>query len=490
MAKRRVRTRDRVRRTIPERVRKHMARLALRDAAQYVAWCEARGFRTGFMKSWGELEREWSVHTRELAEARLRLRVDRDPGALLAAIAGGQARSSEVSRPHWRALGERIERARLDAAERGALRVVIEVANRRGQLVLAEGRYGDDAYPYLDGLIALARARHCWIREPREWRARSHNARRQFTSLVRHVVAKYFVPEFLDAAWLRSDAAAAGFRSWFLAVARGESIRHTAAPIPFTRRSLHHFLQAPADYAIEEAVRFGQVRAMGGSRVLVDAVLGSRIGTRFEHDGFWSTVLQFFVRHPGLERHVGAIVDYLHEQRFVSQEMFVAPGVRGTIPPAQPNLSMQGRSAESLLRQVERWHRELARTGAGGSAQWEASPVGELAFEAGKPGENLRIWRIRELRSAAELRAEGRIQRHCVASYTQACEGGWASIWTLERQGFDGIQKRLTIELRSGQRIVQCRGRHNRTATGIEREMVRRWAEQEGLEISKHAFGV
>jgi hypothetical protein len=472
------------------RVQKHIARLALRSTSDYVEWCQARGFRTEFTKSWNELEREWCAHSAELAEAQARRRIDRDPAKLLTAVCAGHASARDVARPRWRMLATRIENSGLDRPTRQALRVLVERVSRRGSLLLAEGRFGEVSYPFLDGLIALAECHGRWLRPPQAWCPRSHNARRQFNSLARHLLAEYPVPAFLDAAWLRRDPAGTGYRDWFVRIGRGENVRDAESPIRLTNRLLHHFLRAPETYGIEQALRWGQVHALGGDLRLVESLLGTRIGDQFEHEEFWVTVIRFFIEHPWLERrHVGPIVDYLHNERFAEQEVFIAPGVRERRGPRQPNLTMKGRAVQTLLRQVERWHRELAGMGAGGAAEWEHSAIGEFELETGVRGKNLRIWRIRELLSAAALAAEGRAMRHCVASYARSCASGSCSIWAMEVHAFEGVQKRQTIEVR-GDTIVQCRGRFNALPNDQERQILLRWAELERLQVSRFVRGV
>src|SRR6185312_16644857 len=99
-------------------------------------------------------------------------------------------------------------------------------------------------------------------------------------------------------------------------------------------------------------------RGLGDSKELARAIIATRLGRTFEHEDFWRTVVHFFVNHPelGLE-HVGPIVDYLYNQRFVAQEVFVEEGdITPELKPPQPNLSMKGRTPRSLLRQVGEWH--------------------------------------------------------------------------------------------------------------------------------------
>ena len=131
----------------------------------------------------------------------------------------------------------------------------------------------------------------------------------------------------------------------------GRSVRRGRTPIPVTKRMVHAFLQAPAHYSIEAALRWGQVHALGGDAWLTEALVATQLGRSFEHDDFWVTAIRFFIANPLLDRcHVGPIVDYLQHQRFEARVVFVAPGVRERQPPPQPNLSMHGRTADHLPR--------------------------------------------------------------------------------------------------------------------------------------------
>lgn len=211
-------------------------------------------------------------------------------------------------------------------------------------------------------------------------------------------------------------------------------------------------------------------------------------GRSFKHDDFWITAIRFFIANPLLDRcHVGPIVDYLQHQRFETRAAFVAPGVREQQPPPQPNLSMHGRSADALLRQVARWHTELGRVQASNGLQWQPSGIAAFEFETGTRKEkNLKVWRIRELLSASELQAEGRKMRHCVASYSGSCTSGSCSIRTLEVESYEGTEKRQTIELNRNRVIVQCRGKFNARPTPQEAEALRRWATEQRLQVSSH----
>ena len=56
-------------------------------------------------------------------------------------------------------------------------------------------------------LVRLNDQRHRWVRPLSSWKVTSHNRRRQFSSLIRHLLARYPVPAFMDSVWFRNDRA-------------------------------------------------------------------------------------------------------------------------------------------------------------------------------------------------------------------------------------------------------------------------------------------
>jgi hypothetical protein len=188
---------------------------------------------------------------------------------------------------------------------------------------------------------------------------------------------------------------------------------------------------------------------------------------------------------------VGPIIDFLHAQRFERGPARVEGGtvVAGVVP--QPHLSMKGRTVESLLRQMQAWHRMLARetkagAGAGTPIKWRPSGIDGYERVEGTPG-NQRLFRVVELLDARELAYEGRAMRHCVASYAHSCAGGRCAIFSLREEFGAGAQtmRRLTVEVSvAHRRIVQARGRLNAPPGGVEERILRAWATTARLVIA------
>ncbi len=334
------------------------------------------------------------------------------------------------------------------------------------------------------GCIALTRHKHLWLRDINDWAPTSHNVFRQFSALSRYLLSHYQIPTFLDQVWYTGKTIE---QCWFIHLGKGKNIRTARKlPIEVTKKMAHLFLQAPADSNINSAFRYAQIKSAGGSNELVRAINGTRLARTFKDDEFWQSVIRFFINNPMLDyTHVNPIVDYIWNERYVPRVEFIARGEAREIGPAQPNFSMRGRSVATLLRNVALWHRQLGIEAKSKNLQWQRSTFDDYKFIEGEEGrKNMKIWTIRELVSSRELHAEGRQQKHCVASYAHSCSKGISSIWTMDVQNYESHQKKVTIEIDLKYKtICQIRGKENRLATDIEMSVINRWAMKENLKV-------
>jgi hypothetical protein len=282
----------------------------------------------------------------------------------------------------------------------------------------------------------------------------------------------------MDSVWLQEESpGAANQQDWFIALGHGVSVRKLDLPLCFTRRMAHCFLSAPEGLSVEAALLWAQVAGLGGDRRLFRSILGSRIASDFANNEFWLTVVVWLIKRPFFDQaQVGPLVDFIHRRKFEP-----AAG-----DPVEPEFSVQGRTADSLLRQMGQWHKELARHAERSEATWTPSGIGTFHLCEGVEGSNsFRRWTIIEIVSRTELAHEGRAMGHCVASYESSCRSGASSIWSLGVEGNTGRRRRvLTIEvLHRTKSICQIRGRANRLARSGELLFIQRWAAQEGLII-------
>ncbi|HLV81858.1 MAG TPA: hypothetical protein VKT32_16340 [Chthonomonadaceae bacterium] len=342
----------------------HIRKLGLESIESYAAWCRCHGFSDGLHKGRESLEQELRVAERERAAQALTAsrRLHHRPEELIRAIYEKQVPWSALRNAYQQQLHQLFaglkERPR---AQEALLRLLLHLS-RFGDL-----RSVEPAIPYLglqpgntfpDGLCLLALRHRDWIRAPEEWRPDSRNARKQFSSLARQQMARYAVPPFMDAAWFAGDnETARQHQDWFMHIAQGQNIRTADLPIFLTKKAAHHFLQAPRDFPIVAALRWGQIHGMGGDGYLARAVAGTRLVEILPDEPFWATVLQFFANSPMLApAQIGPMVDYIYHQKFVFQEIIGPGGVVAALGPPQPEFSMKGRTAAALQRLVEGWH--------------------------------------------------------------------------------------------------------------------------------------
>lgn len=471
-------------------LRRHLQCLGLENVEDYKAWCRNHGFSQRLDKGWPQQNRERLVATREVAAVRLAeyKKTAKFPDAIIDVFKGNlrlpKGRLSPLAGIH-RASQATEHDHQVRANTLSLLLHVQPITNFLDESP-ALSQYGRLAgNTWIDALVAIAHHWRGWLRPVEEWRPRTHNTRRQFTSLVRHLLAEYPVPTFMDSVWFMGTCAAATRRQqWFMHIASGQNLRTADVPIPLTKRMAHHFMLALNHFTVDQALRWGQVLGIGGSSRLAEAIATTRLAEHFENDEFWMTVIRFFIDNSMLDLvHVGPIIDYLQNQRFEQREEFLAAGVLQRRPPPQPNLTMKGRNPEALLRQVERWHHQLAHERVNLDAQWPVSGINGFDWIEGREGSlNLRRWTIRELLSSRALVTEGRAMQHCVATYVRSCSRRVTSIWSLEMHNHEGSQRILTVEVWLPHKIVcQARGKRNVMPDPKPKDVLRRWAAQEGL---------
>ena len=319
----------------------------------------------------------------------------------------------------------------------------------------------------IDGIIGLARCQALWARPVATWQPQHRHERQRFTELARHLLARYDVPAFFDSVWFAGNhQEARQQQDWFALIGSGQNIRSAPGlPLTLTKKMAHALLQAPDDSTMTEALRHAQVVGCGGSPVLAAAINGSRLGRSFTSEDFWATVVDFLARHEDSipVDWVRSLVDYLHHQRFVPQDMVATDGSLGTGPPAEPQLSMKSRSLSKLLRHVDRWRRAWS-VDEEPPEDLESHGNRRLAYlyletEDDRTGELL-VWTIQELRTGRSLANEGQAMGHCLSS--KVVKLSTTSIWSVQVRDGERTRRVMTVAIDVMQSAVtQARGRFN-----------------------------
>jgi hypothetical protein len=361
----------------------------------------------------------------------------------------------------------------------------------RTRLLHPSGRARDYRTGLNAGLWAMALHHADWLRPVETWCPPRQSAWPLCTSLAHHLFALYPVPAFMTSVWFElTDGEVLPQYHWYKHLGLGQSIRTVALPLRLTKAMAHLFTKAPHHYTAIAALRWAQVRGLGGREALARAVAGTRLGRALENEEFWESVVYFFINHPSLEvAAVGPVVDYLQHQRFEWREGVSPAGIFGKLPPPQPDFSMKGRTAASIGRLVEEWHRQLGQDSNRPCVYWSHSPLEDFQLVEGSEAlGNMRVWTIIELLTSRALILEGQAMRHCVATYTDRCATRQTSIWSMQVENERGRHRVLTVEVDLARgTICQGRGKCNRLAQAGEWDVLGRWAGREGLQIVESA---
>jgi hypothetical protein len=366
---------------------------------------------------------------------------------------------------------------------------LLKQVQSRTSLLHPSDRAGDTRNLLNAGLLALTL--HCadWLRPVETWFPTTQRAWPLFSYLAHHLFARYPVSPFMTSVWFDlPPGEVLPQHGWYRHLGLGHSIRTAGLPLRFTRAMAHLFGQAPHHYTAVAALRWAQVRGLGGGEALARAVVGTRLGRALENEDFWESVLHFFINHPSFDlAQVGPVVDFLQHQKFEWREGVSPEGVFGKQPPPCPDYSMKGRTVSSILRQVQEWHKQLGQNLHRPSLSWPHSPFKDFRLVEGSEAlGNMRVWTITELLTSRALFLEGQAMRHCVATYVECCSRRQTSIWSLQIENLRGRHRVLTIEVNLLRRTVcQARRKCNRLPQAAEREVMERWAIQEGLKIAE-----
>lgn len=311
-----------------------------------------------------------------------------------------------------------------------------------------------------------------WLNPITTWEPKGKGRDSLFQSLVDHLLCKYSVPKFLYKIFYKRQIDVKN-GTIFKHLAQGGSLTQidkAILPVSLTKKMRAEFLKLPAETSgLIEGIRTVQVKSLNGTPIFLNAILATTIGQNFQHDEeFCFTVIQWFCNNPLLDKkHVGPLIDYIYHLKFQDQ-----------------NFSMKGRSPLALIRGMEEWHGTLARIKAMKGLVFNPCGLEPGSFVVKKFIGDKKIenhWTITEILSSKELAEEGRSLRHCVYSYANSIADGLTSIWSMKENG----ERQITIEIRNAlSSIVQIRGKCNRFPNLQERDIIRRWANNNYLNVA------
>lgn len=354
-------------------------------------------------------------------------------------------------------------------------------------------------FPLIPVMVRIAAYAGHWIRDPETWSpAAAGSPRETIRSLLEHLFARWQMPACFDSAWLIKGDLHYLERDWYCHLAGGGSLRNVQGmPPSISSKALHLAVNAPRDLTIREALRYGQVKAGGGSDEFLAEVLASRMVRDLSNDAVWSrlivkviaagnprpgtfgiiadTLLQVISKH-GVKR-AGTLVNLpLHELLSYCRTFWrtILKAVRASHPEWKwTDIDCPHIRSELLHHYTDHWPRLQ------GSKPFQSTC---------NRGERTMPCRIVELTYQWQLVAESKAMKHCVDSYVRKCRLEKSSIFSLRtdenEHGSPGETSHLTIEVnRQTRKIIQVRGKWNQSFAPERIPLLRKWAHELDLVI-------
>jgi hypothetical protein len=330
------------------------------------------------------------------------------------------------------------------------------------------------------------------IRSIQSWTPKKVNYKTVLVDLLNHLFTIYKTPTFLINGFIINNLES---MLLFIHLGNGKSMK-TFPFIPefnIPKKALHHLNTTPNYCTYNEAFRRTQIIHLGGDDKLFRLLMSTKLEfitnninkNRIKDEPFWESVIKFFIEHQMMNPDkVPEIIDYIYDQKFTLKRK---PGPNGTLvnEPDQPNFTMKGRTPMSLIQHSDDWHYFITmnKKREQDAKEWEPIDIPDWEFKE----EHIK-YEITQLTKTKELIAEGNKMHHCVASYASSCIKKWCSIFsfriTNHNQG-KFADPEVTLEIRNNT-IVQAKGRYNKNPHPYHMQMIKSWANTNGLKISNY----
>lgn len=302
------------------------------------------------------------------------------------------------------------------------------------------------------------------VRPIEDWQNTYFDRSAQASSLLQHCFAVYEVPKFMERVFRGVNSL---HMEWYLQLGSGKSVKSLSnLPVTLTSKMAHIFRNAPEHFSVNMALRYAQAKGMGAIDKAAEVIASSDLALiRSEHESFWFTVVQFFVKVECISSdEINHITEYVGA-KYLENNAF----------------SMKGRTFNALLHQANDWHREKHFENAE-VLQWNLSGIRPLYVRETLNGMPV-IYKTIELQNSYELYKEGEIMRHCVAEYDDDCYAQKSAIFSLQKEIVGQPVERLAtleIELPSKE-ILQAKAKYNQEPCREAARMIESWVKSKAV---------
>jgi len=319
-----------------------------------------------------------------------------------------------------------------------------------------------------------------WIKDINDWKCKTYNLERKKIDLIKFLLVKYKVPNFLYSIFNNHyDKNPGNYTSdmllLFVDLAQGNSPRYILKNY-LSKSESKIFLNSKDDDIIK-SIWVSKSESYKLDVKISNAILSKNIDIiyqlyfkrKIDKDAikFWESVLLFFARYNGKL----APVDIIDLSDYIR---------------TLPNIfSFKGRTLKSVMTLSSQWHKDIIKSrGAPKELDvWSGLKINNWSGIV-KHNKIDNPWSITQIKNNVDLYNEGKNQCHCVFSYKGACKTGHTAIFSLKNLD----QRSCTIEVNNSYQVGQIRGKRNRKATDEEMSVIKIWAKKNHLKINPHGF--
>ncbi len=341
-------------------------------------------------------------------------------------------------------------------------------------------------FAVIPAVMRLCAYEAMWLRKPEEWQPNPNDeALEQWADLLRHLLAQFPVPGFLDAAWQIKGTLNHFERDCWCALGYGRSVKKVAGfPESVSSRVLHLALTSGEGLSLTSAIWHAQLKYLDATPALQSAVMASRVPHELSNHALWVRVIAKFAAGANdmsgqfalvadtltaIKAHRGS--DQVEQLLRLPLPSLIRHGIRFVTQLLQANGHLL--TEDQVRHSAER--AELSRLAA---ASW-VPMLGSVRL--------LGAWSVEELCNLDALKAEGRAMNHCVAGYAHRCKSGTSAIFSLrnhltDAEGVTQGKSYATIEVHPRTRqVVQVRAFRNKPASNSIMNKIQEWAAMRGL---------
>ena len=254
--------------------------------------------------------------------------------------------------------------------------------------------------------------------------------------------------------------------NWFKDELIGNNIIYSETlPFKLTRKAAHHFRCLP--FTMELSVTRALIYSTICTAVHDEhfAMIVARSIRSLDRAEYWMQTMILLHKNGLRFLEVREVIDYLNEKVIVEGEQ----------------ICLKNKSIRNLMLEIDTWHEQLREKRilkSVGSKKLAESNVGSYYIDYEGVS-----YLIKQIKRTKELFEEGKLLHHCVYTYRKECLDGETFIFSLRTIDEKADEFPLiTIEVVSN-KILQTKGKFNRSTTEIEKEIIRLWAQENQLQF-------